>query len=218
MCTQSKFFATACKPGFQASQRYQGCRLPTDGLRIQEGDTGVIELKEDDELHVEAMIEYLYTFNYDEAEPASDEDCVNDENHAHSFDDPRCALRIFALQIAMYVLGDKYDVNSLMLYACSRLRTHLHSELDMTYEIIMMVMDHAYHHSRLGDELRKVVIEYIVEYINRERSDGGGGISTAENFYSVINGMPDVSEALIRGSMARSTESAFRKKKVSKLI
>ena len=206
VCTQSKFFATACKSGFKVSKSSGGCRLPTNEQSIQEGNTGIIELKED-EVHVEAMIEYLYTFNYKEAENALGRDCDdNGESHAHSFKDPECVLRVFALHIAMHVLGDKYDINSLRVYACSRLKTYLCHEFSIAYETDMMIMDHAYHHSRQSDELRKLIIEYIVEQVNRERA-GLGAISTAKNFYSIINEMPDVSEALIRCLMDRSTDN-----------
>ena len=208
VCTQSKFFATACKSGFKVSKSSDGCRLPTNEQSIQEGNTGNIELKEEDEVHMKAMIEYLYTFNYKEAENELGRDCDdNDESHAHSFKDPECVLRVFALHIAMHVLGDKYDINSLRVYACSRLKTYLRHEFSITHESDMMIMDHAYHHSRPSDELRQIVIEYIVEQVNRERADGCNGISTAKNFYSIINEMPDVSEALIRCLMDRSTEN-----------
>ena len=160
-------------------------------------------MKEDDEIHVEAMIEFFYTFSYDSAEDQGTRNmicmcCTELDDHTHSFMDVNCKLWPFGLSIAMHVLGDKYDIISLRQYACSRLEYFLRDRRVADWEDDMVVMEHAYLHSRPEDDLRKLVKKWICE------KAGAGGISGADNFFSILKDMPDVNEALIRDLIKRA--------------
>lgn len=53
---------------------------------LQEGSTGIVQLEEEDEIHVRAMIEYLYTFQYHEAEGDDLELCIShDPTEEHTY-------------------------------------------------------------------------------------------------------------------------------------
>ena len=179
-------------------------KLDAYHLRIQESHIGVIELKEDDERHVEAMIEFFYNFSYDSAEDQKTHEmlckcCTKLDDHTHSFTDVNCKLWPLGLSIAMHVLGDKYDIISLRQYACSRLEyllRHRCTKVDSENE--MVVMEHAYLHSRPEDDLRKFVKKWICE------KAGAGGLSSANNFFNILEDMPDVNEALIKDLIKRA--------------
>lgn len=176
-------------------------KLNANHLRIQETHTGVIELKDDDERHVEAMIEFFYNFNYQSAENNQKPVCLwchQLDDHTHSFLDVKCDLWPFGLSIAMHVLGDKYDIISLRQYACSNLESLLRKRHGVNWEEDMLVMEHAYLHSRPEDDLRKFVKKWIIE-------NTAGGLSTAKNFFSILKDMPDVNEALI-GDLVKRLE------------
>lgn len=199
ICTQSNYFKAACKPEFQASRNNELVGLHAYQSSIQEGSTGTIKLKEDDETRVEAMIEFLYTQSYTNAEGKPDKQCGHDESHTHTFSDIECILWPFGLSIDMYVLADKYDIVSLRQYACSRLEYLLQrSPTSSSWEEEMSVLEHAYQHSRPDEGLRQVVINYIVSKTENNCCVAFEGITAAKNFYSIIRNMPDVSEALIR--------------------
>ena len=166
---------------------------------MQEGSTGIITLKEDNEAYVQAMIEFLYTSSYVNAEGKLDEEecCCNDHN-AHSFNDTTCIMWALRLSVGMYVLADKYDITSLRQHTRSRLEYLFENKAScLKWEQEMSVLEHAYQHSRHGDELREFIIKYIVKKTERFSGDEEG-ITSANNFYDIIRNMPDVSEALIK--------------------
>ena len=102
VCTQSKFFEAACKQGFKVSScGYTSIgNLANHGL-LQEGSTGIVQLEEEDENHVRAMIEYLYTFQYREAEGDDLEICISHgptEEHTYGMSFPGSLSLSFALR------------------------------------------------------------------------------------------------------------------------
>ena len=118
------------------------------------------------EIHVRAMIEYLYTLKYTEAEAKSSRKCSHGANEAHIFDDPQCKLWPFGLSIALHVLADKYDIASLAQDASARLK-HLLDQSQNFWDDDLLVVKHAYHHSRPNDKMREVITGFAVAHVNR---------------------------------------------------
>ena len=90
---------------------------------LKEGNSGVIELGEENEIHIQAMLEFLYAFNYDRAEKEghSGKKCrSHTDTEAHVPGAPGCVLWPFGLSVAMYRIGDQYDIATLRNYASSR--------------------------------------------------------------------------------------------------
>jgi BTB/POZ domain len=69
--------------------------------RLKEGQTGVIELKEDEPVIVKAMLQFLYILNY--GRPAEPD------------------LEIIT-HAKVYTIAEKYDINTLQTLACSKLK------------------------------------------------------------------------------------------------
>lgn len=133
---------------------------------MQEGITGEIELHEDKEIHVRAMIGYLYNLNYTEAEGNPPDTCTHANDEAHVFDDPECILWPFGLSVAMHVLADKYGIEHLAQDASTRLK-HLLGISKNSWGDDLRVVKHAYHQSRHNDRMRKVITGYVITRVNK---------------------------------------------------
>ncbi|KAG6986521.1 multicopper oxidase abr1 [Physcia stellaris] len=149
VCTQSKFFAAACRNNYI------------------EDRTSTIELHEETDYLVQAMIQFLYTTrcqisNYEERKRGH---CDHPEGEAHSCNDPSCHRWIYGFDIALYTMGDKYDIPGLRIYACLRLRVDLDypyaylKEKDWT--LSLDVLQALYETSRTNDEFRKILVGEI---------------------------------------------------------
>ncbi|KAK5701413.1 hypothetical protein LTR17_022606 [Elasticomyces elasticus] len=90
LCSQSSFFAKACEGGFQEASR------------------NVITLKEDNPDAVGAMIQYLYTTDYDAEEGSSTPPMILDVN--------------------VHVVADKYDLSALAKLADRKFHTRASRE------------------------------------------------------------------------------------------
>ena len=81
------------------------------------------------------MLDYLYTTKYTAPTP-SDPDlfCCRHDEAPHSFDNTACYLWPYGLSVAMYSLGDMYDIPGLRRYSCVRLQKlfNLNPYLDWT--------------------------------------------------------------------------------------
>lgn len=114
LCSQSDFFNKACGPNFKVSRLqprllHVACKH-TDCQK--EGVDGKINLIDDDPLAVDAMLHYLYHFDYEEySEPRQ-------PNNA--------AAMMFSIRV--YNIANKYLINPLKQIATKNFRRHALAE------------------------------------------------------------------------------------------
>ena len=160
---------------------------------LQEGHTDSIELKEDDELHVRAMIEYLYTFGYTVVENSGPYEAVcpghsRDEDHTL---DQRCILWPLGLSVVMYTMADKYDIDNLKNHACARFKKIIITIPEIGgWKIFLQAVKHAYHHSRPNDEMRNFITYLTVKLSTKWFSE--------EGYLQALGEMPDLYRALFQ--------------------
>lgn len=142
------------------------------------------------------MIQFLYTTrcqisNYEERKRGH---CDHPEEEAHSCNDPSCHRWIYGFDIALYTMGDKYDIPGLRIYASLRLRV----DLDYPYAYLkekdwalsLDVLQALYETSRTNDEFRKILVGEI------EDSFMTSNLRCRPEFYEFLVTAPDLVDPL----------------------
>lgn len=195
VCTQSKFFKVACKNGFKVRLLCSAVGGFAAYALMQEGITRIVELEEEDEIHIRAMIEYLYTSEYLQTERDATHVCTHGDDVEHSLVDTSCRLWLFGVSVMMHVLADKYGVDHLSQYACARLDHQLRGFwTSLHYYLDLIIIKFAYHHSQPNDQLREAITQYVIDHIKDLAVDR----NDRSSFFETMKELPDLSEALLR--------------------
>lgn len=163
---------------------------------MQEDKTSTIELHEETDYLVQAMIQFLYTArcqmnNY---QVRSRGHCDHSEEEAHSYSNPACHRWIYGFDLAIYNMGDKYDIPGLRVYACFRLR----EDLDYPYaylkekdwSLTLDIMEALYDTSHTNEELWRILIGEIEDAFMVSH------LSCRSEFYVFLLRAPDVADHL----------------------
>lgn len=175
-------------------------RICTDQCPSQEGDTGIIELQEEDEILAKAMLDYLYTGEYTipTLQTLGNRECHHD-GPEHSSSIESCYLAPFGFAIAMYALGDKYDIAGLRTSSSAHLKDMLDCEDMLSLDAYIDVWESAYQNSHGRDELRELIARHIdgklIKYVsNMGRMPG---------FLDFLDRVPELSSVLLKKVLRR---------------
>ena len=173
----------------------------TDQSPAQEGETGVIELQEEDEILAKAMLDYLYTGEYKTPclQNVESRQCHHDDpNHSSSIE--TCYLAPFGFAISMYALGDKYDIPGLRTSSSAHLKDMLDST-NLSLDAYIDVWESAYENSHGKDELRDVIVKHIDGKLMKY---AGSSMGRAPGFPEFLDRVPELSSVLLKNVLRRS--------------
>ena len=169
----------------------------------QEGDTGIINLQDEDETLVQVMIDYLYTEELTIIKSAKFSEkkgktCGHGGND-HSCTDQTCCLWPFGFPIAMYAMGDKYDVPGLRKYSHAYLRKVYDVTTTDSWADDVKIFEFAYQQSHKHDELRSWLIEKTCEGFYQRL--GGHFVDQVPEFWPFLERSPELVIPLLKDSL-----------------
>ena len=146
--------------------------------RIQEGQTGIITLPENESPLLDPLLEFLYTSTY--TAPATPETSLH-------------------LHLNMFIMGDKYDIPRLSDLSTQRFRRALQAcgRMDVFFEIIPPVYE-----TVAAAEMRDAVVQHAVTW--REcLATVREGYQLAEAFRQVLRDVPDFAVEFVQSLVHR---------------
>ena len=129
----------------------------------------MIELEEDLDHVVQGMLQFMYCPGdiVHEHLMGVYKQCLHDESVGHDPDNPKCQLGFYGFYIGLHELADKYDVPQLAKYAWGFLDVrlpsrHYDSLHGLGFKEFLKVIDRAYGSAGPNDDLRAVMIKFVV--------------------------------------------------------
>lgn len=147
ICPQSLFSRNACKKeSFKVflSEHCSAIRPLDLRKRYQEGETGIIDLPEDEPLAVKALLDFLYTADYE------------------AYDQ-----RSIILLAQTYTLADKYDLEALKSLALSNLENDSAHIGPLYSPIVAVAVQCIYENTKESDQARSVIVLKTVQNLDR---------------------------------------------------
>ena len=217
IASQSKFFSAACWGNFKARLQFREQRDKADMKIQQEAQSHCIDLPDDDPINVEAMLQYLYSLDYD-VETRSDI-IVTLSDGSNSTLDPNRLRELSSLQLvcnaSLYSMGEKYGINGLKSIASEKFAVVLKQR-----EWIMPWNSPNISIGALGTAIRRI-------YDTTPESDKGlrdqvlgyaklhlKGLLTQEDFKVLLAEIPEFSyQLLVQQAESMPSEEPLVKKK-----
>ncbi|KAK3720003.1 hypothetical protein LTR37_004126 [Vermiconidia calcicola] len=172
VCYRSAFFAKACSGGFKVKER-MNVIFQANASETQEGSENTITLEDDQPCVVDAMLRYLYRFDYK----------YDDQNEAN-----KAAPMVF--DVLVHIIADKYDVPALMKLAESKYAQHVQDawQTDAFAKSIREVYTGA---ADRDGQLRKTIIETSIKHAKELHHEDSGAC-----FRSVADAIAPFASAL----------------------
>ena len=150
------------------------------------------------------MIDYLYTYKLTTATTTNFSRrggrtfCGHGGND-HSCMDQTCYLWPFGFPIAMYAMGDKYDIPGLRKCSHTHLRKVYNETETDSWADNIKIFEFAYQQSPRKDELRSWLVEKICEGFDRRL--GGLFVDQVPDFYPFIERSTELAVPLLKNSL-----------------
>ncbi|KAK3712285.1 hypothetical protein LTR37_009147 [Vermiconidia calcicola] len=146
VCYRSTFFAKACSGGFIVRNWRSYPCFQTNANGTQEASENTITLEDDQPCVVDAMLRYLYTFDY---------------HYENQVKGVKAAPMVF--DVFVHIIADKYDIPALMKLAESKYAEHVQNvwQTDAFAESIREVYTGA---ADRDGQLRKTIIETFTRH------------------------------------------------------
>ena len=149
------------------------------------------------------MIDYLYTeqltiTTMEKFSRKEEGKCYHDSID-HSCMDQTCYLWPCGFAIAVYAMGDKYDVPGLRVCSCEFLRRAYDDTVTDSWADDVKIFEFAYQQSNKQDELRSWLVEKICDGFDSTVS--GSLLYDVPGFYPFIDQSPELAVPLLRHSL-----------------